>query len=218
MKEKIAIALIASIVIIAVIIGGILYTSALYTSSESNEEYVQNININDNITQSTSWKLIDEEKNICNSNYANIQVVWRAYIGYFQEYGGDEIIVIFSTNISANSYLVGYGNSKPTFTIALEAAGNESNFVNNGFGFQDIEKIGPLTYGTRAYTPIIITNWAYSQAYIKEVHNATISAIVSPPPERGENITILYTFTAYIENNGTIHTVNFSFPALIHYT
>ncbi len=217
MEEKTAIIVVASIVIIAVIIGGILYSSAPYANSES-KEYIQNVNIDNNISPSPSWKTIDEERNIYDTNYATIEVIWRAYIGYFQEYGGDEIVVIFTTNISANDYLVGYGDSKPTFTIALETVENVSNFVNNGFGFQDIEKIGPLTYGTRAYTPNIIANWAYSEAYIKEVHNATISAMISPPPESGENISLLYTFTAYIENNDTIHTVDFSFPVSIHYT
>ena len=218
MEEKIALVLIASIVIVVVIIGGIWYSSFLYVNSESKEECIQEVTFNNNITPSPTWDLISEKTSYYNSSYANIQVFWRAYIGYFQEYGGYEIIVIFSTNISANDYLVGYGDSKPTFTIALETVENISYFVNNGFGFQDLEKIGPLSYGSRAYTPDIIANWAYSNACIKNVYNAPISAMVSLPPEKEGNITLLYTLTAYIKNNGTIHDLSMSFPVLIHYT
>ncbi len=219
MNEKTKIIIIASIVTIIVIIVGALYAnSALFNSPKNKKEYIQNINLNTNISPSANWELIDKGKYTYSSNYANIQVTWKAYIDHSEEYGGNEIVVVFNTNISANNYMVGYGDSKPTFTITIKTTGNVSNFVENGFGFQDEKKIGPLIYSTRAYTPNIISNWGCSSEYIKEVHNASISAMVSPPPEKGENVTILYAFTAYIEYKGTIHTISFSFPAVIHYT
>ncbi len=218
MNERTELILIASIVIIIVMIGGVWYANlALYAHSETKEEYIQNINLNTNISPSENWKLIDKENKTYSSNYGNIHVIWKAYIDHSERYDGNEIVVVFNTNISANDYLVGYGDSKPTFTITIKTTGNVSSFAENDFGFQYVKTIGPLTYGSRTYTPNIISNWGYSNAYIKEVHNASISAMVSPPPEKSENITLLYVFTAYIENNGVIHTVNFSFPAVIHH-